>query len=67
MALKGPSATEELDAAKNALSLLGGGEAKIICETLPENEQRAFVFIKKISQTPPKYPRISTKIAKQPL
>ncbi len=67
LALKGPSAETELDLAQNALKLLGGGDAKIICETLPENEQRAFIFIKKISQTPPKYPRISTKIAKQPL
>ena len=67
IALKGPSGEEELKNAANAISLLGGKKDKIICEALPENEQRTLIFIKKISQTPPKYPRISTKISKQPL
>ncbi len=67
IALKGPSGSEEADAAKNAIKLLGGGETKIICENLRDDEQRTLIFIKKISQTPPKYPRISTKISKQPL
>ena len=67
VALKGPSGAEELAAADNAIKLLGGGNSKIICENLRDDEQRSFIFIKKISQTPPKYPRIGTKISKQPL
>ena len=66
-AMKGASASEETDSAENAIKLLGGGKPDIICETLTGNEQRAFVLIKKISQTPTKYPRIGGKIAKSPL
>ena len=34
---------------------------------LSDQSLRTLIFIKKISQTPPKYPRISAKITKQPL
>lgn len=67
VAMKGPTAKEEMSEAQKAITTLGGGEASIICESLPENEQRSFIVIKKISQTPPKYPRNSAKISKQPL
>ncbi len=67
IALKGPSGKEEAAQAANAIKLLGGKIGEIICEKLPDDNQRTLVFIKKISQTPPKYPRISTKISKQPL
>lgn len=67
VAMKGPAANEELSDAKKAISLLGGQVEDIICERLAENEERCFVKIKKISQTPTKYPRISAKISKQPL
>lgn len=67
VAMKGPSALEEAEKSKNALRLLGGEKANIICETLTGNEQRSFILVKKISQTSPKYPRISAKISKQPL
>lgn len=67
VAMKGPSAEEEAAEAQNAVRLLGGDETDIICEKLPDNERRAFITVKKISQTPPKYPRISAKISKQPL
>lgn len=67
IALKGPSGREEVESAANALKLLGGGEPSIICESIPENNLRTLIFIKKISQTAPKYPRMGTKISKQPL
>lgn len=67
VAMKGPAAEEEMRASERALSLLGGGEAQIICEKLPTNDERSFITVKKISQTAPKYPRISAKISKQPL
>ena len=66
-AMKGPSAKEELNSAGRALSILGGGKAELKAETLTGAETRVFVVTKKISQTPPKYPRISAKISKQPL
>ena len=65
--MKGPSVTEEVALCGNALKLLGLGKPDIICETLRNDEQRAFVTIKKISQTPPKYPRKPADISKQPL
>lgn len=66
-AMKGPSAEEELSNAHKAAAVLGGGKAKILTETLTGAEVRTFVITKKISQTPPKYPRASGKIQKQPL
>lgn len=65
--MKGPSASEELTEAKRALTILGGDKGKLEKETLTGEEERSFVITKKISQTPPKYPRISAKISKQPL
>ncbi len=65
--MKGPSAKDELLEAKKAASILGGDKGKITEETLTGEETRTFVITKKISQTPPKYPRISAKISKQPL
>ena len=67
VAMKGASAKEEADAAQNALKLLGCSKPTIICETLTGNESRAFIISKKISQTPPKYPRAGGKISKSAL
>ena len=66
-AMKGPSAAEELSEARKAAGILGGGKAEVKETTLTGEEKRCFVITKKISQTPPKYPRISAKISKQPL
>ncbi len=67
VAMKGPTATEELEDAMTAIKKLGGEKAVQINETLPDDSQRVFVKIKKISQTPPQFPRISAKISKKPL
>lgn len=67
VSMKGPSVSEEIALCNNAIKVLGMSEPKIICENLRENESRAFVLLKKISQTPPKYPRNSANISKQPL
>ncbi len=65
--MKGPSAAEEIKEGAKAAGILGGKKAQVFYETLTGDEQRAFVITKKISQTSPKYPRASAKIAKQPL
>ncbi len=67
VAMKGAGAADELGSAQNAIKLLGGAKPDIICETLTGNEARAFILVKKISQTPTKYPRIGGKISKNPL
>lgn len=66
-AMKGPLAEEEVRDSVNAGKILGGAKPRILTETLTGQEVRTFVLTKKISQTPPKYPRVSAKIAKQPL
>ena len=65
--MKGPTASEEIKDGAKAAGILGGSKAEVFYETLTGEEQRAFVSVKKISQTSPKYPRASAKIAKQPL
>ncbi len=67
VSMKGPSVRDEIALCDNAIKQLSLSEPKIICENLRENESRAFVIFKKISQTPPKYPRNSANISKQPL
>ncbi len=67
VSMKGPNVNEEIALCCNAIKQLGVEKPTIICETLTGDEQRAFAVFKKISQTPPKYPRNSGKIAKQPL
>ena len=65
--MKGPSAFDEASLCRNAVKTLNLGEPDIICENLKYDETRAFVYCKKLSQTPPKYPRKPADISKQPL
>jgi len=67
VAMKGPSGPEEAQNSVNAIGLLNLKEPTIICENLKDNELRSFIYLKKISQTPPKYPRKPSDISKQPL
>ncbi len=67
VSLKGPQAAEEIYGAEKAISLLGGEKPLLFTEEIEEIGVRSIIKIKKISQTPPKYPRNSAKISKQPL
>lgn len=67
VALKGSSGKEELEAAQNAINVLGGEVARFEEYTLSNGDKRSIVIIKKISQTPTKYPRKSKKIDTKPL
>jgi len=68
VSLKGPKASEELDAAKRAIELLGGKFEKMENYDLSDTDlNHNIVVIKKISQTPTKYPRKAPKPAKEPL
>ena len=64
ISMKGPS--EDISEGENAVKLLGG-EIKDIAEYGLFGEQRRIINIKKISQTPPKYPRNSSQIKKKQL
>ena len=67
LAMKGPGAAEELAESGAALKKLGGQGSGVAEFHLPGGDVRNIIRIKKISQTPPVYPRNGGKIAKSPL
>lgn len=67
VAMKSAKAEEEIADAKKALGILGGKIIDKITFTLSDGGERTLIVIKKISQTSPKYPRVSAQIAKKPL
>lgn len=64
--MKGASAAEEAKAAYTAIKTLGGNLEKSIDFTLTDGS-RSLLIIKKLSPTPPKYPRHGSQISKKPL
>ena len=67
LALKGSTGQEEALSATNPIVLCGGKLEQILSYQLPTGDPRTLVVIKKISQTPTKYPRSSAQIAKRTL
>lgn len=67
VSMKSAAADDEILQAKKAVSLLGGEICGDNLFDLVENVSRRILVIKKISQTPTKYPRASAKIAKNPI
>ena len=67
LAMKGPQAEAELQAAAHALTVLGGETENVQKETLPGGETRTNIIIRKNKATPAKYPRPYAKIKKNPL
>lgn len=68
IALKGASSTEELTAAKKAITLLGGEFVEEHRFNLPiEESERSIVITKKIKNTPKGYPRKAGTPAKSPI
>ena len=68
LAYKGPSLAEELDAASNALSLLGGHCARVERADIPGRDwDHRLCWIEKVEPTPDKYPRKAGKPEKKPL
>lgn len=64
LSMKGPS--ENVSNAQNAVGILGGSIENEIEYDL-EGESRRIIVVKKLSQTPTKYPRNSGQIKKKPL
>ncbi len=67
VAMKGSTAADEVNEATKAISVLGGKIHTQDLFELGEFGGRGIINVKKISQTPTKYPRNSGKISKQPL
>lgn len=65
---KGSDFEREIDEAKNAVKILGGKLEKTVNYSLPDDYGlRSLIIIKKISETPRKYPRGMGKEKKCPL
>lgn len=68
LAMKGPEPEEELDTAKHAISVLGGVYEETYAYKVPGTDIRhSVVVIKKLAETPGKYPRRFARIQKSPL
>lgn len=65
--MKGPNIEEEIEEGKKAIEIFGGKIEKIENLLLPGNLERNLIIIKKIKNTPEKYPRKAGIPAKQPL
>ncbi|MCM1165078.1 MAG: 16S rRNA (guanine(527)-N(7))-methyltransferase RsmG [Lachnospiraceae bacterium] len=61
------SVNEDVSAAQNAIRQLGGKLEKTLDYKLPNGDDRRLVVVKKISQTPTKFPRAYANITKKPL
>jgi len=67
VSMKAAASDEEIASAKKAIGILGGKIEEDIIFDLTDGMPRRIVEIKKLSQTPTKYPRPSAKIAKNPI
>ena len=67
ISMKGALAEQEIENAGNALKVLSGKIEDKFCFDLCSQGERHIIKIKKISQIPTKYPRVSAQIAKKPL
>lgn len=61
------SVNEDVESAGGAIAKLGGKIELIKDYTIPNGDSRRLAVVKKISQTPTKYPRSSANIVKKPL
>lgn len=68
LAMKGPEPEVELAEAKKAIRILGGGAVSVEKYTVPGTEAvHSIITVKKVSPTPPQYPRRWAKIKASPL
>lgn len=68
ISLKGPKAEEEINDAKKAIKLLGGEYVKTVDYSLGKSDSRHnLVIIKKVLDTPSKFPRNAPRPVKDPI
>ena len=68
IAMKGPGFEQEIEDAKNTLKKLKCEVDYIYEDQLPESkENRSFIYIKKLEETPKKYPRLYGEIKNKSL
>ena len=66
LCMKGPNYEQEITEANKAVELLGGKVDKILSINIEDNE-RNIIIIKKVKNTPAKYPRMQGKPLKEPI
>ena len=71
VAMKGAMGVEEYKEAAGGIAKLGGGNAEIYSKKLfvseNESQERTFVVVEKVKNTPEAYPRMYSKIKNKPL
>ena len=68
VAMKGPSAPEEVENAARAVEVLGGSAPQLHEVRLPGHEEPYYLVLsEKVRPTPPDYPRRPGRPAKRPL
>lgn len=68
LSMKSVDSNGELDAAAHAIATLGGSVERSVDYAIPGTDVRhRLIFIKKVRETPKKYPRAFAKIKKNPL
>ena len=67
ISMKSAKAEEEIAEGRNAIKTLGGNIKDKKTFEIDDAGERTIILIEKVSTTPPKYPRPSAKIAKNPL
>lgn len=65
--MKGPNFEEELNSAKKAITVLGGTIEKVESFYINKELERNVIIIRKIKETPKKYPRGQSKPLKEPI
>ena len=67
VAMKGQLGGDEISSAQSAILTMGGKSGKITRLVLADGSERQLMTVKKISHTPTKYPRKSSRIKQKPL
>ncbi len=67
VAMKGNTPEEEINGAKKAIKEMGGQIEEVKEVVLPSGINHCLVIIKKVAQTPSKYPRKAGKPSKEPI
>lgn len=67
ISMKSAKTDEEITDAKEAIKVLGGEIEKVKSFELADCGERTLIFIKKVRQTPTKYPRNYSQIVKNPI
>ena len=65
--MKGPNYKEELEIGRKAIDVLGGEYQFIETLNIDEELERNIIVIKKVKETPKKYPRKQGKPLKEPI